>query len=193
MPALSPEQLERVLDVYGRLVERRVRTHRDMTAAQYARIAVDLYARAPSRFLVFGCGEDSVLWTTLNREGRTLFLEDQGEWAEKSRQAGLEVRDVAYVSRLGVWMNSARAPDGMDEALIETPWDLVLVDGPVGHGQGPGREQSIYAAALLRRGRPTRVYVHDLERPWERACADKHLGEPSGRLDNLAWWEGGRG
>jgi hypothetical protein len=192
MSALTPEQLERLLGDFARLVERRVRTRRDMTAEQYANLAAALYARAPCALLVFGCGEDSALWTGINRAGRTLFLEDKGEWAARGREQGLDVLDVRYESSIGQWMSPVRGPSGAGDTLVDTPWDLVLVDGPVGHGGGPGREQSVYLAGLIRARHGTLTFLHDFERTWERACAAKYLGDPSGLLGNLAWWDGAR-
>lgn len=35
--------------------------------------------------LVFGCGNDSALWETVNAGGTTVFLEDNREWADTAR------------------------------------------------------------------------------------------------------------
>ena len=41
--------------------------------------------RQPCRFLVFGVGHDSSFWAAVNREGITVFLEDNDEWLQKVR------------------------------------------------------------------------------------------------------------
>jgi len=80
-----------------------------------------------------------------------------------------------YRSRQGVWSKVPQPPP-----LIDRPWDYVLVDGPRGYNRScPGRQFSItWARQLARR----LVFVHDYERPWERAVCDKVLGSPIDRV-----------
>ena len=66
------------------------------------------------------------------------------------------------------------------------PWDIILVDAPLGLGAGPGREQSIFAAACLCQRRRSLIFVHDYGRPWDGACSDKYLGPSNEFLGTLA-------
>jgi glucuronoxylan 4-O-methyltransferase len=56
-------------------------------------------------------------------------------------------------------------------------WDVILVDGPAGYDDTqPGRMKSIYAASrLVAAG--GRVFVHDCDRPAERAFTSRYLGD----------------
>src|SRR5580698_2205975 len=107
---LSPDTFERILDIYAKLVRRRLRFGRDMTPPQYAAIATTIYRLSPCSVLVFGCGHDSLLWKEVNADGSTLFLEDKPEWSQFSRAAGLDVLDVRYECKLGRWMNPITLP-----------------------------------------------------------------------------------
>jgi hypothetical protein len=191
---LTPASLRRVLELYGRLVARHVRTGLQMSPPQYAMLAAELCARSPCAALVFGCGEDSPLWALLNEGGRNVFVEDVPRWADAARGGGLEVVDVRYESRLNEWMSGgARPPAGMGDELMSVHWDVVLVDAPLGVGtDAHGREQSIFAASLLRERHGSAVYVHDYNRSWERACCDRYLGPPGRVLDNLGIWPDAR-
>ncbi len=178
---MSPAQLDSILAAFSLLVGR----PQHMSAAQYRRIGVELYARSPADFLIFGCGLDSDFWLALNVAGRTLFLEDAENWAAAVRRKGGQVQRVEYSCRLGVPMVQPAVPRGLDAAVLERAWELILVDGPKGYGDGPGREQSIWTAAELRRRHGATVFVHDYERRWERCCADRYLGKPDEVLTDI--------
>jgi Polysaccharide biosynthesis len=49
--------------------------------------------------LVFGCGNDSLLWMKCNFQGHTLFIEDNRKWAKIAKQnapaMNIEVADYA--------------------------------------------------------------------------------------------------
>jgi hypothetical protein len=58
---MTPAQLDSVLAAFAQLVGR----PQHMSATQYRRIGVEVYARSPIDFLVFGCGLDSDFWLAL--------------------------------------------------------------------------------------------------------------------------------
>ena len=88
---MSPEQLARVLNLYAPLVARYAHTKMHMAPEQYVHLAAAIYARAPCRLLVFGCGLDSPLWHELNRDGKTVFIEDDPHWKQLAQRQGLDV------------------------------------------------------------------------------------------------------
>jgi len=129
---------------------------------QYVSIGEVLTILSPCNFLVFGLGDDSYLWDTINAGGRTVFLEDDADWAEKFDKSSLEIYNVEYHTQ-----GKDHEKIGFHESdlSIELPkevercrWDLVFVDGPLGHNpprpfKGPGRMSSIYMASkLLKKG-----------------------------------------
>ncbi len=156
-------------------------------------MAVGSAIRRGSNVLVFGLGNDSSLWRGLNKGGRTVFLENNGDWFHKvtSESPHLEAYLVDYTTRRRSWRelmdDPARLEMVLPEACRSTRWDLVLVDGPTGWGEDtPGRMQSIYAAAhLVRPGGD--VFVHDAEREVEAVYARRWLG-----TDNLVQQVRGR-
>ena len=140
---------------------------------------------APCRMLVFGLGNDSALWALLNAGGRTVFLEDNEVWLEKTVSRGpgekLEAYLVDYGTRRDEWRTLLKSPLELQLSLpagiAKESWDIVLVDGPAGHvGDSPGRMKSIFTASQLVRDSGD-VFVHDCEREVESAYCDAFLGK----------------
>jgi glucuronoxylan 4-O-methyltransferase len=52
-----------------------------MSRAEYTVITDELIKRGPCKLLVFGCGNDSPVWHSLNRGGITVFIENDESWA----------------------------------------------------------------------------------------------------------------
>ncbi|KAK9111822.1 hypothetical protein Scep_019341 [Stephania cephalantha] len=152
-----------------------------------------LLNKSPCKFLVFGLGRDSPMWSSLNFGGRTLFLEEDKSWIEQVKQQFpyLESYHVEYDSKVhqaNDLMNIGQEEDckevvdprsskcqltlkGMPREIYETEWDLIMVDAPTGyHGDAPGRMTAIYTAGLMARNREvgeTHVFVHDVDRTVE--------------------------
>jgi glucuronoxylan 4-O-methyltransferase len=116
---------------------------------------------APASLLVFGQGRDSELWAELNKNGRTVFLEDQSEW----------IREIPETETYLVTYPGLSLPH-----TIETQkWDLIFVDGPMGYKpEHPGREESIRAAGRLAKSGGL-VIVHDYDRRAEKSFCGHYL------------------
>lgn len=135
------------------------------------------------RLLVFGIGNDSPMWERLNAGGRTVFVEDDQSWIDRisPQLSGASVCKVVYGTRVADWPG---AIDDGDRLVLDLPddimhedWDVILVDAPPGQRDDlPGRARSIVTAARLVAPGGT-VFVHDCERPLERAFAARYLGE----------------
>ncbi|OVA00133.1 putative polysaccharide biosynthesis protein [Macleaya cordata] len=149
-----------------------------------------LEKKSPCNFLVFGLGHDSLMWSTLNHGGRTVFLEEDKSWIEqiKQRFPMLESYHVVYDSKVnqaedlmevgkGEECTSVGDPrnsvcqlalKGMPNEVYEIEWDLIMVDAPTGyHEDAPGRMSAIYTAGMMARNREegeTDVFVHDVNR-----------------------------
>lgn len=140
--------------------------------------------------LVFGCGRDSIIFHTINTGGRTLFVEDNKQWAETTIKKGMEVLHQTYPTKKGI--HTPHVPVAFE--LTGVAWDFVLVDGPFGRfAHNPGRELPILWASKIG---CKLIAVHDYNRKWERACCHHHLGKPDfvqgcGRRRNnpkMAYW-----
>ena len=157
-----------------------------LTAGQLLAVNQSLLSKPQCRFLVFGLGNDSILWQTANRNGRTVFLEDNPAWLDSSRRAfpTLESYLLTYPTKLYQWRELLHDPTRLRLALppsiADTRWDVVLVDGPAGwRSDAPGRMCSIYAASVLAAD-DADLFVHDCEREVEAAYCDAYL-----KADNL--------
>jgi len=164
---------------FANVVRERARLGIQMHANELFFIARTI--KPPTNFLVFGMGNDSPFWSSLNRRGRTVFIEDQPEWFDKIKlqHPSLEAYLVDYGTRLEDGMQLIDRPEhlAMDlpADLRETAWDVVLVDGPAGYENGtPGRMKSIYEASRLVKPHG-RIFLHDQEREVEREYADRYL------------------
>ena len=133
-----------------------------MTYNQYLYCAMLTKVLSPCNFLVFGLGEDSPLWQKINKNGRTVFLEDDTDWIRQFDDQELEIYSVEYNTKAKdheqIGFDADKLKMNLPETIRETEWDFILVDGPLGHNpprpyKGPGRMQSIFTAyELLKEG-----------------------------------------
>ena len=167
-----------------------------MTKYQYEAIGNLLEELSPCKFLVFGLGEDSFLWSEINAGGRTVFLEDDIEWSEKFQSSNLEIHNVKYTTEISkfneIKFDKERLRISFPETIDDIKWDLILVDAPLGHGppnpdspwkntpgrpfKGPGRMSSIFEAST-RVKKDGFVIVDDLSRKVEAMYSDHFLGK----------------
>ncbi|XP_039059720.1 glucuronoxylan 4-O-methyltransferase 1-like [Hibiscus syriacus] len=152
-----------------------------------------LEKKSPCNFLIFGLGHDSLMWSSLNYGGRTVFLEEDEAWIEQIRRRFpiLESYHVTYDSKVNQadnLMDVGRGPEctaivdpkysmcqlalkGLPSVVHEMKWDLIMVDAPTGyHEDAPGRMNAIYTAGMMARNKDkgeTDVFVHDVNRAVE--------------------------
>lgn len=162
-----------------------------------------LEKKSPCNFLVFGLGHDSLMWSTLNYGGRTIFLEEDEAWIAqiKRRFPMLESYHVTYDSRVNQadnLMEVGKGPEctavsdpkysmcqlalkGLPSEVYDITWDLIMVDAPTGYyEEAPGRMTAIYTAGMMARNRPegeTDVFVHDVNREVEDKFSKAFLCE----------------
>jgi uncharacterized protein (TIGR01627 family) len=160
-----------------------------LSAEQLHVIVGALKDRPRCRLLVFGLGNDSVLWSVLNRGGVTVFLEDDEPWFREvtRRSRCLTAFLVNYATRRGDWKRFLDSPASLEMTLPNDlqnqGWDIILVDGPRGDGdQFPGRMRSIYLASKLV-SNAGEVFVHDCEREVEGAYCQAFLGSQNLRAE----------
>lgn len=93
---------------------------------------------APINMLIFGCGYDSVFWRNANVGGLTIFLEDDIRWINNISRSDetLDIRRVEYNTKVGLCKsvltdtNHSYLMLQLDNEVLTTSWDLILVDGP---------------------------------------------------------------
>ncbi|KAL1214252.1 Glucuronoxylan 4-O-methyltransferase 1 [Cardamine amara subsp. amara] len=160
--------------------------------------------KSPCNFLVFGLGHDSLMWSSLNYGGRTVFLEEDEAWIKqiKKRFPMLESYHMTYDSKVNQAENLievGKGPEctaigdprysmcqlalkGLPAEVYETSWDLIMVDAPSGYyDEAPGRMTTIYTAGMMARNRKhggeTDVFVHDVNREIEDKFSKAFLCE----------------
>jgi hypothetical protein len=158
--------------------------------AQIRWIVEALRLQPAPRFLVFGCGNDSPFWETVNADGTTIFLEDSEDWAARvgQRLTRSPIHLVAYDTELPQWRQLLDDPEQLQVELpaevTAADHDVILVDGPAGYPEyfdefgthPPGRMKSIFVASeLVRPG--GRVFVHDCHREVELEYTARYLGD----------------
>lgn len=160
---------------------------------------------SPCNFLVFGLGFDSLMWTSLNPRGKTLFLEEDPKWVQTVLKSAptLNVHTVKYRTQLkqadellagykaeplcspeNAFLKGNRecrlALDNLPEEVYEREWDVIMIDAPRGwFPEAPGRMAAIFSAAVMARQRKgsgvTHVYLHDVDRKVEKMFAEEFL------------------
>lgn len=139
-----------------------------------------LESKRPCNLLVFGMGNDSILWFEANRGGQTLFVEDDQYWDRviRERHPSLQSVHVLYGTRAADWQEDVeRAPALVLPAPVSGhAWDLILVDGPAAYKpEKPGRVQSVLAARKLVAANGS-IMVHDCDRRAELGICARLLG-----------------
>ncbi|KAK8478226.1 hypothetical protein V6N13_017358 [Hibiscus sabdariffa] len=164
-----------------------------------------LKKRSPCNFLVFGLGYDSLMWSALNPNGNTIFLEEDQKWVQtvlkdapslhahavKYRTQLKEANDLLnhYRSEPSCYPSKAylRGNDkcrlaltGFPDEYYDTEWDLIMIDAPRGwFPEAPGRMAAIFSAAVMARNRKgsgvTHVFLHDVNRRVEKVFAEEFL------------------
>eukprot|EP01094_Clydonella_sp_ATCC50884_P027608 TRINITY_DN8005_c0_g1_i1.p1 TRINITY_DN8005_c0_g1~~TRINITY_DN8005_c0_g1_i1.p1 ORF type:complete len:274 (-),score=47.79 TRINITY_DN8005_c0_g1_i1:20-841(-) len=129
--------------------------------------------------LIFGLGYDSLTYQRVNPN--VVFVEDNADWIENRKEAGVTSRIVEYnyttkISARNELLDDSEIPTTLLSVLGER-WDFVLVDAPKGYALGqPGRYESIKFASLV--PPPVSVCVHDTSRKIESMLFARYFGEP---------------
>lgn len=154
-----------------------------LSVPEISLIASILMAKRPCRFLIFGLGNDSLFWLLLNREGQTIFFEDDPGWYRKVsiRHPQIKAYLVEYNTKRSQWKKLLSRPAALELSLpmnlAGQLWDVILVDAPNGwRDDQPGRMKSIYGASkLISPGGD--IFVHDCNRTVERTYSSTFLGK----------------
>lgn len=140
--------------------------NKQMAEEEYRYIASFL---GDKKFLVFGTGFDTELWRYSNKNGITIFLENNIKWIENNDDT-LLIKYTSKIADADYILNQYRSNNldllyiDLPNIVINTKWDCIFVDSPEGwSNKCPGRMQSIYAASKLA-GNDTDIFIHDCDR-----------------------------
>ena len=155
--------------------------------------------------LVWGLGNDSPYWHN-STSGKVVFLEDDDPTTKEgilwydyitSQYPYLNAYKVHYTtknddSNFEKYMNDPWSTDlvinNFPNEVMETEWDVILVDAPLGWGEGnwgtgPARYQSIYMTLQIARKQliegsvsTVHVFIDDYERRVENQYTQKVFG-----------------
>lgn len=152
-------------------------------------ICATIKRKTPCRLLVFGLGNDSSFWVRLNRNGITVFLEDNKEWFDKitGNLKNIKAFLVSYNTQRKDWMtmieNKSLLEMTLPDDVEKEAWDIILVDAPAGwNDENPGRMKSIFLSSRLIRNSGD-IFVHDCDREVEDIYCDKFLQKENLKLE----------
>ncbi len=161
-----------------------------LSTEQLKIIAAIVRRKTPCNFLVFGLGNDSLFWSGLNRDGVTVFIEDNKDWFEKitGRSKAIKAFRIHYDTQRKDWRTFLEDTSLLNTTLPDNvekeKWDIILVDGPSGwKDHQPGRMKSIFLASRLI-GKSGDIFVHDCDREVEDAFCGKFLGKDNLQMEN---------
>ena len=160
-----------------------------LTAEQLKAISTTIKDKAPCKLLVFGLGNDSVFWHSLNRGGITIFMEDSDDWFHRITKSSKELMAflIKYNTRLTDWKILLESPSLLEmdlpDQVNEEDWDIILVDAPAGFkDQTPGRMKSIYYSSKLIK-KSGDVFVHDCDREVENVYCNRFLKKENLKIE----------
>lgn len=170
-----------------------------MSKTQYLAIIDIVKKKTPCNFLVFGLGNDSYLWDKMNTGGKTVFIEDNEEWIKKFKN--LSILTYKYDTEIKNWKELINQEEkllmnDLPENILSTNWDLIIVDGPVGHPYPcirqkrgrcdlcpcPGRMKSIFTASKLCKNGI--IIVDDYSREVEKEYTKKFINTKPNVIEN---------
>lgn len=152
-----------------------------LSTAQLRAISIIVREKALCKLLIFGVGNDSVFWSKINKDGVTIFFENNNNWYQSitTMSKVLTVFLIDYNTKRSDWKILLHSPSLLDMTLpnnVEAEkWDVILVDGPDGQNdQSTGRMKSIFLSSRLIKDSGD-IFVHDCNREVEDIYCNRFL------------------
>jgi uncharacterized protein (TIGR01627 family) len=183
----SKERNSNIIKIKNKMDKREIifeRINKNIQLSPEQLISIIDTLKPPCNLLVFGVGNDSSLWIKANKDGNTVFIENNIDWLNKVKRINPELKSVLveYKTVLSKWKDIIDKPKELemdfnsdDYDIRKTKWDVIIVDAPMGYEEAhPGRMQSIYEASrIIKDG--GHVFVHDCNRKVEGVYTTKFL------------------
>ncbi|KAL9299518.1 putative polysaccharide biosynthesis domain-containing protein [Arabidopsis thaliana] len=158
-----------------------------MSFLELSTISNIIHSHGPAcNLLIFGLTHESLLWRSINFQGRTVFVDESPYSVSKFEQSnpGVEAYEVVYSTKV----SQAKKLLGYYKTRPECrpiDWDVILIDGPRGYASdSPGRMAPIFTSAVLAKSKDfgtktkkTDVLVHEFGRKIERVYSEEFLCE----------------
>jgi len=163
-----------------------------LSTMQIKVICKTIKRKTPCKLLVFGLGNDSHFWSSLNQNGTTFFLEDNKDWFQKISKSSKNIKAflVNYDTKRENWKSMLEDTSLLEMTLPDEvekeAWDIILVDAPTGwNDQTPGRMKSIFLSSKLIKNSGD-VFIHDCDREVEKTYCDKFLQKENLKTEIIA-------
>jgi hypothetical protein len=142
---------------------------------------VFLNFNSDTKLLVFGLGYDSKMWYFGNNK-HTWFVENNDAFI-KLNEKDIPATNIIKYDYVGITCeNSMSLTDEQistfacpPQLLQEGPFDIIIIDGPIGLGNNPGRLLPCYWSSTFLSKPGTIVYVDDSNRKLEAYCIQKYF------------------